>query len=84
MTFDLFSLQVEEFSPRAVYTSGKASSAAGLTAAVVRVCYLSGVKHMYKLTLLNHFFVCQCFYVDVYKSVIRDFFTQIPQSLKKS
>lgn len=29
--------QVEEFSPRAVYTSGKASSAAGLTAAVVRV-----------------------------------------------
>uniref|UniRef100_A0A3B4B636 DNA helicase n=1 Tax=Periophthalmus magnuspinnatus TaxID=409849 RepID=A0A3B4B636_9GOBI len=29
-------LHVEEFSPRAVYTSGKASSAAGLTAAVVR------------------------------------------------
>ena len=29
-------LQVEEFSPRAVYTSGKASSAAGLTAAVVK------------------------------------------------
>ena len=28
--------QVEQFSPRAVYTSGKASSAAGLTAAVVR------------------------------------------------
>lgn len=28
--------QVSEFSPRAVYTSGKASSAAGLTAAVVR------------------------------------------------
>ena len=28
--------QVEEFSPRAVYTSGKASTAAGLTAAVVR------------------------------------------------
>lgn len=28
--------QVAEFSPRAVYTSGKASSAAGLTAAVVR------------------------------------------------
>lgn len=27
---------VEEFSPRAVYTSGKASTAAGLTAAVVR------------------------------------------------
>lgn len=27
---------MEEFSPRAVYTSGKASSAAGLTAAVVR------------------------------------------------
>lgn len=27
---------VEEFSPRAVYTSGKASSAAGLTAAVVK------------------------------------------------
>ena len=26
----------EEFSPRAVYTSGKASSAAGLTAAVVK------------------------------------------------
>ena len=30
------SRQVEEFSPRAVYTSGKASSAAGLTAAVVK------------------------------------------------
>lgn len=29
--------RVEEFSPRAVYTSGKASSAAGLTAAVVKV-----------------------------------------------
>ena len=28
--------QVEAFSPRAVYTSGKASSAAGLTAAVVK------------------------------------------------
>ncbi len=28
--------QVSEFSPRAVYTSGKASSAAGLTAAVVK------------------------------------------------
>lgn len=28
--------QVEQFSPRAIYTSGKASSAAGLTAAVVR------------------------------------------------
>ena len=27
---------MEQFSPRAVYTSGKASSAAGLTAAVVR------------------------------------------------
>ena len=27
---------VEDFAPRAVYTSGKASSAAGLTAAVVR------------------------------------------------
>lgn len=27
---------VDEFSPRAVYTSGKASSAAGLTAAVVK------------------------------------------------
>lgn len=31
-----FDRMVEEFSPRAVYTSGKASSAAGLTAAVVR------------------------------------------------
>ena len=29
-------LQVSKFSPRAVYTSGKASSAAGLTAAVVK------------------------------------------------
>ena len=28
--------QVEEFIPRAVYTSGKASTAAGLTAAVVK------------------------------------------------
>ena len=27
---------VEEFSPRAVFTSGKGSTAAGLTAAVVR------------------------------------------------
>ena len=32
-----FLKQVEEFSPRAVYTCGKASTAAGLTAAVVRV-----------------------------------------------
>lgn len=31
-----FDAQVAEFSPRAVYTSGKASSAAGLTAAVVK------------------------------------------------
>ncbi|XP_023619793.1 DNA replication licensing factor MCM6 isoform X2 [Myotis lucifugus] len=31
-----FLKHVEEFTPRAVYTSGKASSAAGLTAAVVR------------------------------------------------
>ena len=31
-----FLKQVCEFSPRCVYTSGKASSAAGLTAAVVR------------------------------------------------
>ncbi|XP_057293363.1 zygotic DNA replication licensing factor mcm6-like [Hydractinia symbiolongicarpus] len=31
-----FLKQVEHFSPRAVYTSGKASSAAGLTAAVVK------------------------------------------------
>uniref|UniRef100_A0A8D2J549 DNA replication licensing factor MCM6 n=1 Tax=Varanus komodoensis TaxID=61221 RepID=A0A8D2J549_VARKO len=31
-----FLKHVEEFSPRAVYTSGKASSAAGLTAAVVK------------------------------------------------
>lgn len=29
--------QVSEITPRAVYTSGKASSAAGLTAAVVKV-----------------------------------------------
>lgn len=34
--FICFDRAVEEFSPRAVYTSGKASSAAGLTAAVVR------------------------------------------------
>ena len=27
---------IEEFCPRAIYTSGKASTAAGLTAAVVR------------------------------------------------
>lgn len=32
----LFYRMVEEFSPRAVYTSGKASTAAGLTAAVVK------------------------------------------------
>ena len=31
-----FLKQVADFSPRAVYTSGKASSAAGLTAAVVK------------------------------------------------
>jgi DNA replicative helicase MCM subunit Mcm2 (Cdc46/Mcm family) len=31
-----FIRQVSEFSPRAVYTSGKASTAAGLTAAVVK------------------------------------------------
>lgn len=34
--YDSYFRQVEEFSPRAVYTSGKASSAAGLTAAVVK------------------------------------------------
>lgn len=33
--YNLF-VQVADFSPRAVYTSGKASSAAGLTAAVVK------------------------------------------------
>jgi DNA replication licensing factor MCM6 len=32
----LLSSQVEEFAPRAIYTSGKSSSAAGLTAAVTR------------------------------------------------
>lgn len=32
----LILIQVSDFSPRAIYTSGKASSAAGLTAAVVR------------------------------------------------
>ncbi len=36
LTVWLLFRHVEEFSPRAVYTSGKASSAAGLTAAVVR------------------------------------------------
>lgn len=37
LNFIIFeNVQVEEFSPRAVYTSGKASSAAGLTAAVVK------------------------------------------------
>lgn len=36
MNMITFNRHVEEFSPRAVYTSGKASSAAGLTAAVVR------------------------------------------------
>lgn len=35
MSFPKFS-QVAEISPRSIYTSGKASSAAGLTAAVVR------------------------------------------------
>ena len=36
--FDIFlhDRHIEEFSVRAVYTSGKASSAAGLTAAVVK------------------------------------------------
>lgn len=33
--------QVSEITPRAVYTSGKASSAAGLTAAVVKVKTMS-------------------------------------------
>ena len=36
MRIVLFDRQVSEFSPRAVYTSGKASTAAGLTAAVVK------------------------------------------------
>ena len=31
-----------KFAPRAIYTSGKASSAAGLTASVAKVCVLSG------------------------------------------
>jgi len=30
---------VASFLPRAVYTSGKSSSAAGLTASVVKVCF---------------------------------------------
>lgn len=34
--YNFFYIQVAEFTPRAVYTSGKGSSAAGLTAAVVR------------------------------------------------
>ena len=33
---------VSSFLPRAVYTSGKSSSAAGLTASVVKVCFLCG------------------------------------------
>lgn len=33
---NFFDRHIEEFSVRAVYTSGKASSAAGLTAAVVK------------------------------------------------
>lgn len=36
MLLSLVYRQVEHFSPRAVYTSGKASTAAGLTAAVVK------------------------------------------------
>ena len=36
MSIIILPRQVEEFSARAVYTSGKASSRAGLTAAVVR------------------------------------------------
>ncbi len=33
---------VSSFLPRAVYTSGKSSSAAGLTASVVKVCFVCG------------------------------------------
>lgn len=36
MCLCFFLRHVEDFAPRAVYTSGKASSAAGLTAAVVK------------------------------------------------
>ena len=36
VSHDATHFKVEEFSPRAVYTSGKASTAAGLTAAVVK------------------------------------------------
>ena len=33
---------VSSFLPRAVYTSGKSSSAAGVTASVVKVCFVCG------------------------------------------
>ena len=36
LTLIFFKSQVEEFAPRAIYTCGKSSSAAGLTAAVCR------------------------------------------------
>ncbi len=42
---------VSSFLPRAVYTSGKSSSAAGLTASVVKVCFLCG-----SLVLMSHAF----------------------------
>ena len=50
---------MEEFSPRAVYTSGKASTAAGLTAAVVRdeetneFVIEAGKQILYYIPILN-------------------------------
>ena len=55
--------QVEEFSPRAVYTLGKASSAAGLTAAVVKdkESHEFGIEAG-ALMLADNVSVCVCVY----------------------
>ena len=39
---------VAAFLPRAVYTSGKSSSAAGLTATVVKVCHIENLSNFWR------------------------------------
>lgn len=64
--------QVEEFSPRAVYTSGKASTAAGLTAAVVKdeeshefVIEAGALMLADNVCVMRRVFQCLCLSVSV-------------------
>ena len=62
---------MEEFSPRAVYTSGKASSAAGLTAAVVKdeesnqFVIEAGALMLADNVSLEYFLFAFCFFLKI-------------------